>query len=156
MTNTSPQNLDDLNTELQLLISRAATLGLSRSFAEIQYASVKCYGKLIDKIPNTTPSTPLRTEGKSKVATPPEQTPEAKPPVHTFTLRSVAERLAIIEARHNSVEHWEREVRMYEQYRLADPINGNRRWQQHVMDAKKELARVRLSQQPTPPLKITK
>lgn len=144
MTNTSPQNLDDLNAELQHLISRAASLGLSRSFAEIQYASVKGYGKLMDKLPISTPSTPLRAEGKSKVAKPSEQILETKPPVHTFTLRPVAERLAAMEAQHNSVEHWEREVRMYEQYRNADPINGNRRWQQHVIDAKKELARVRL------------
>ena len=61
MTNESKEkNLEDLNADLQLLIGRAAQLGLSRSFAELQYQSVKGYGKFVDKLPTPIP------EGKSK------------------------------------------------------------------------------------------
>ena len=64
----------------------------------------------------------------------------AKPP--KFNLRPLAERLVLMKARHNSVPHWEEQVRMYERFRNSDPINGHRRWQEEVRKAKQQLQRV--------------
>lgn len=60
----------------------------------------------------------------------------------TFSLRPVKEALELMRARHNSVAHWEGEVKMYERFRDSDPINGHRRWQGEVRKAKQQLKRV--------------
>ena len=41
--------IEQLETALRGLIATAATSGLARSFAELQYATIKGFGKFTDK-----------------------------------------------------------------------------------------------------------
>jgi hypothetical protein len=67
---------------------------------------------------------------------------EAKTKV-TLTLRPLKERLALQAERYNSVDHWERELRMYERFRDTDPLNGYWKWSADVRRCQQELTRCR-------------